>query len=283
MSNSKTNPIQALLQSAYEEGTLSAESLQTLSIHDIGSQIEAGLGVSVDQVQASEVVLVTMMIDDSGSIRFSGNTQVVRDGHNEVLKALMASKQNHSMLAHTCYLNGHILFPYIPLAVADDLQLKQTGKVTYVPNLELVMMDSCNYDPHLGTPLYDQTAVLLGRVLAKYQEFTESGVAARTVTLIITDGADEGSTHAAAKDVRTLVEDLLGEHHIVAAMGIDNRQTDFRRVFREMGIRDEWILTPANTNSEIRKAFQMFSQSAAQAGRTAAYFSQVAAGGFSIC
>jgi len=30
-----------------------------------------------------------------------------------------------------------------------------------------------------------------------------------------------------------------------------------------MGIADRWILTPGNTAGEIRKAFQVFSQSAA--------------------
>ncbi|MBK7077019.1 MAG: hypothetical protein IPH44_32490, partial [Myxococcales bacterium] len=53
------------------------------------------------------------------------------------------------------------------------------------------------------------------------------------------------------------------ENHVVAAMGISDGTTDFKRVFREMGIADRWILTPGNTTSEIRKAFQVFSQSAA--------------------
>ncbi len=283
MSNSKAKQIRTLLQSAHEEGTLSAESLQALTVNNIGAQIEAGMGVSVGQVQSSEVILVTMMVDDSGSIRFSGNCDAVRNGHNEVLKSLTASRQAHDILVHTCYLNGHILFPYVPLAVVNEPQLKRTGKVEYAPNLEVVMMDASNYDPNKGTPLYDQTVVLLGRVLAKYQEFAESGVTARTVTLILTDGADENSRRCGTREVRSLVEDLLGEQHIIAAMGIDNGSTDFRKVFREMGIRDEWVLTPSNSNSEIRKAFQMFSQSAVQASRASAYFHQVAAGGFSIC
>ena len=39
-------------------------------------------------------------------------------------------------------------------------------------------------------------------------------------------------------------------------MGIDDGQTDFCEVFREMGIRDEWILLPGNSASEIRAAFR---------------------------
>jgi hypothetical protein len=53
-------------------------------------------------------------------------------------------------------------------------------------------------------------------------------------------------------------------------MGIDDGRTDFRAVFRELGIPDAWILTPGNGASEIRRAFQVFSQSAVRVGQGAA-------------
>jgi hypothetical protein len=113
--------------------------------------------------------------------------------------------------------------------------------------------------------------VLLGTVLAKSQELHDAGVPVRTVTLLISDGADAGSRRARPADVRALVEDLRrAEGHIVAAMGISDGSTDFRQVFREMGIEDRWILTPGSTASEIRRAFQVFSQSAIRAGQGAA-------------
>ncbi|MBD3559588.1 hypothetical protein H6S82_12030 [Planktothrix sp. FACHB-1355] len=259
---SQTPNLNNLFQTAQEEGLLSSASLQALNVIDIGSQIQAGLGVSVDDVMASEVVLLTIMPDDSGSIAYSGNTQAVRDGHNAVLDALKNSKQRDNILAHNRYLNGHVLYPYCPIDRA-------------------VRMDAGNYQPNEGTPLYDQTIVLLGTVLAKSQEFADNGVPVRTITLIITDGADEHSTKATAKNVASIVKDMLmAENHIIAAMGIDNGSTDFRKVFQEMGLRDEWILTPTNSTSEIRQAFQIFSQSAVRASVGAASFSQAALVGF---
>src|SRR5215831_4763942 len=218
-----------LFAEAHAEGVLSPSSLQTLTGVDLGAQIQAGLGISVDDVQASEVVLLTIMPDNSGSIRHAGNEEAVREGHNLVLDALTRSKQGDGVLAHTRYLNGTILFPYRPIDQA-------------------VQMTSKNYEPNQGTPLYDQSVVLLGSVLAKAQEFTRNGVVARSVTLIITDGADAGSIRATPKDVRALVRDMAkAETHIVAAMGIADGSTDFTRVFREMGIDDRWILTPKAT------------------------------------
>jgi len=253
--------VAALLDAAHDQGTLSAQSLRALHVVDLGAEIQAGLGVRVDDVAASEVVLVSLMPDDSGSIRFAGNAQAVRDGHNLVLEALAACRQADDIFVHNRYLNGHVLYPYTSVAQA-------------------VRMDGANYDPNLGTPLYDQTVVLLGTVLAKSQEFADHGVPVRTVTLLITDGADCHSTRATARNVASLVADMLQtESHIVAAMGISDGTTDFAAVFRAMGIPDRWILTPGNTASEIRKAFQVFSQSAVQASQ-ATSFSKTALGGF---
>ncbi len=96
----------------------------------------------------------------------------------------------------------------------------------------------------------------------------------------MTDGANNAS-QATAAQVKRIVEDMRKqERHIVAGMGIDDGATDFRQVFRDMGIRDEWILVPGNTASEIRKAFQVFSRSAVRASQSAASFSKTAVGGF---
>lgn len=263
MSNSAN--VNELFKNAQQEGSISPGSLKALNvIGDLGQQIQEGLGVVADSVQASEVVLVTTMIDDSGSIRFASNAQLVRDGHNQVIDALSKSKQNSSLLLHTRYLNGTVLFPYCALD-------------------QVVRMDQHNYDPNGGTPLYDQSVVLLGTVLAKTQEFSNSGVPARTVTLIVTDGADESSRKATPGTVKAIVTDMLKqERHIIAAMGIDDGRTDFRQVFGEMGIEDKWILTPGNSQSEIRKAFLLFSQSAVRASQNAASFSKTSLGGFGV-
>ena len=250
-----------LLKTAHKEGDLSMASMQVLGNIDIGNQIQAGLGIAAEDVQASEVVLVTMLIDDSGSIRFGNNTQHMKDGHNLVLASLVGSKQKDGVLVHTRYLNGKVLYPYTKI---DDA----------------LKMDSQNYNPDGGTPLYDQSVVVLGTVLAKTKEFEDAGVPVRSVTLIASDGADEHS-HGRARDVKSIVCDMMSkERHIVAAMGFEDGHTDFKKVFSEMGIRDEWILTLGNSPKEIRKAFQLFSQSAVQASKSGASFSKTALGGF---
>lgn len=117
--------------------------------------------------------------------------------------------------------------------------------------------------------------------MAKSQEFSNNGVPVRTVSCIITDGEDAHSRQANAAMVKKLVEDMLAtENHIIAAIGIGSRKGFFEQIFREMGIRDEWILTPGNTTHEIRDAFRMVSQVSKQASQNAQSFSQTALGGF---
>lgn len=259
MSDSKVND---LLLSAADDGILGQASLQALNIPQMKTEINLGIGGDIDNVESSEVVLVAILIDDSGSIRFGGNSQAVRDGHNMLLKALGDAKQRDGILVHTRYLNGKVLFSYTDLSNAEE-------------------MTTSNYDPQGGTPLYDQTAVILGTVLAKAQDFENNGVPCRTVTVIVTDGDDVHSTRQTPSSIKPIVEDMMrAETHIVAAMGIDDGETNFRDVFRSMGLRDEWILTPKSDPSEIRKAFEMVSQSALRASQSADAFSSTAAGGF---
>lgn len=259
MSNSANN----LIQSAYNEGDLSAGSLSALNkVTDLGTVIQQGLGIDPSLMPASEVVLVSVLGDDSGSIRFSGNEQAVRDGFNGMLDSLGASKQQDNILVLTKFLNGTIHCSYIPLNDVEKL-------------------DKHNYQATGGTPLYDETVKLLATVIAKTKEFENNGIQVRTISLIATDGDDCGSHHSTASDVKKIVQEMLSkEKHIIAAMGFDNGSCDFKQVFTEMGIPDQWQLTAASTASEIRKAFQVFSRSATSASKSAANFATASAGGF---
>lgn len=277
----------ALLQSAVDEGAIGAMSMQALNLVDIGNAINAGMGVSIDNIRG-ETMLTSLLIDDSGSIRFvPGNSQAVREGHNKVIDSLLATKQSGNILATCQLLNGGLLYPYSTLD-------------------QVIRLDSHNYNPLGGTPLFDRALISLGSTIAKQQEFSDNGQLARSASLFVSDANDEHSVHATADDCRKVIEDMLrSETHIIAAMGIDDGRTDFYEVFsgrtkREvedaindgtldklepaggMGIWPIWVLTPKNTPSEIRKAFQTFSQSAVRASQGGASFSQVAIGGFGI-
>lgn len=283
--------INSLFQSAKDDDVLGDDALNALQGIDLGVKINDALGVPADQFQQSEVVLVGVMIDDSGSIRFGGNTEVIAEGHNCVIDALRDCRQQDNILFHSRLLNGTIINPFMSVQQANRLTTGSGG----------------NYNPIHGTPLYDEAVAFWGTMLAKSQEFSDQGVPCRTISLILTDGADQHSvTHyeraidangnvwrAPKAGVKALASDLLRQEcHILAAMGVDDLQdpaakTDFNRVFEAMGIRKEWVMlvrqdgrSTQDFQREIRKACQVFSQSAVRASQSAASFSKHAIGGF---
>ncbi len=270
-SNNSTLNVAQVFGGAASTGEISPQTHALLTAPDLGQKIQAGLGVAADTFQSSEAFLVALELDDSGSIRFAGNSQVVRDGSNEVMKALRGSKSNSDILMLVDMLNRG------KIRDAKGNPLGFCG-IDQIPEL-----DSNNYDANGGTPLYDKTIEILGTVLAKSEEFKLQGVQVRTATLIVTDGMDEGSRRGIA-EARAIVTDMQKrEMHIVAAMGIGDdpaQQALFRQVFTDMGIDPQWILTPSNSPTEIRRAFQVFSRSSVQASQGAASFSRVASLGF---
>ena len=260
---STTIDVNDLFQTAQQEGTLSKAAVQSLNLNDISPQINQAIGIDANKVQSSETVLLAILIDDSGSIRFAGNSQAIRDGHNMIIESLKKSKQADSIFVHTRYLNGKTLYPFKPISQVE-------------------LLTPQNYDPNGGTPLYDETSVILATSIAKVQEFANNGIVSRAITLIMTDGADQGSVRLRRpEELNPVIADMLkSESHIVAAMGVEEPGTNFTAVFQAMGIPLQWILTPKNNESEIRKAFAVFSQSALRASQGVGGFSQQALGGF---
>jgi hypothetical protein len=62
--------INSLFQAAQNTGALSTASMQALTIADIGAMIQAGLGTPVDDVTASEAVLVAIVRASQSATHF---------------------------------------------------------------------------------------------------------------------------------------------------------------------------------------------------------------------
>ncbi|MEX1113038.1 MAG: hypothetical protein WD603_00050 [Patescibacteria group bacterium] len=258
--------IARLLVDSSAQGTLSADSLRALQdIPGVQHEVGRSLGDSVPE-DLNDLLLLSILVDDSGSIAWAKNTRAVQNGHNRVVQVVLEAGIARNVLLQTRFLNGKVVNPYVPLLKADPL-------------------DSGNYGEHEfgGTPLYEQSVVLLGSVAAKTRELEAKGKSARSITLIITDGDDQHSGKITAGHVAWLANDLRrSKRHIVAGMGVEDGSTNFRRIFREMGIPDKWHLTPNADPSAIIQAFKDFGEAAAKASIDPASFERLALGpGFS--
>lgn len=244
-----------------------------VQIPDLTAKIQAGQGMPAIQAKVSTALLIQLLLDDSGSMQRrdpkspSGkcNAELLCDGHNLIKSTLLGSKQGADVFMASRTVNGQVVYPFCKLKEVPDLVYKQ------------------NFHANGGTPLFDEIAVTYEIVAKQVEEYEEACIPCRTITVFVTDGRDEHSkAFREAKELLPLtVARMNHEMDVIAGVGITDGYFDFRKMFQEMGLQDEWILTPANSEHEFREVFRVLSQSAlnvSQAG--AGGFSQATAGGF---
>ncbi len=234
---------------------------------DFGLQIDAGLGVSPDDLKAEEPLLVAFILDDSPSITDIDNgPQAVCEGHSLYLDTLGESKEKNGILIGTWLLNEDM--PVHPFVALDNAP-------------RLVVGD--NYKNHGMTPLYRKVCEVLTVLNLKMQvEYFDAGCTCRAIIVIVTDGRNEVyrvNKPRTADECRILIEEL-GELAIVQFMGIDDGHTSFRDIAMSMGVRPTQIMLPGADPHEIRVSFDLASRSALSASQHADTFSQVAMKGF---
>ena len=229
--------IQDLMGEVAQEGGLSGRVAAQLTNASTVAQIQKGAGVTPETYKESEVLIVTVLVDDSGSnFQRNGsnppNALLVREGQKAIVDALKATKKRARIVMGVHYLNGEVLCPYVYLD-------------------QVPMMDEHNFVDGGKTPLFDQTFVTIGGVMAKVKEFEDAGISVQSWTLVVTDGADYGSVRSKPKDVAELVGTLNSEAHQVLAMGVEDGSTDFRAVFASMGIASDQILKCSELRNSI--------------------------------
>ena len=239
--------VKSVFAAASAEGVLSAASKDLLCINLDDNVLAGCAGIDLDDIEATEVTLVSLLLDDSGSMR--GFEKSVMDGHKELLDALKGSKQKEYFLVGMWALNG-------------------AGPIhSYVKVDDAVKLDASNYSATGCTPLYDKWCEMLAANVAYAQQLRASGTAVRSIAVVITDGRDEHSRKFRATDCARLAKDLLdSEQFILALVGVGDEPL-FRDVGRQMGIPDGSVLVAGKTASEIRKVFRLVSQSVIRASQ----------------
>jgi hypothetical protein len=243
--------VKAMLVEAADEGVLSAKSLAVIDINDT---VLAGVcGMDVEDITATDITLLTLIYDDSGSIRFTGLTDAVREGQNLMLDAIAGSKQKNNILIAQWKLGSQseLIHSYLPVDQA-------------------VRLNKSNYNPQSGTALYDVWVEVAAANVAYAQQLRASGTPVKSIVSLVTDGFDQGSRKYRQADCKRLNKDLLAsEQFIVAFVGVaePGNEQSFKDVAREMGFPDGSILTPNDDPSEVRKALGLVSQSAIRASQ----------------
>ena len=244
------NDLNSLFDNALSSGVLGSQSRGLLS-GDLGSVVVAGAaGAQLEDIEAAEVTLVTLLVDESSSIQGYGLTQAVQDGHSELVKALAASDEAEGLLLALWTFHGRrqVVHGYLPVDQAEPLT-------------------AARYQPRGNTTLYDAWCEALAANVAYAQQLRDGGAPVRSVVVVITDGEDTGSRRRAT-DCRKLSRDLLAsEQFVLAFVGLGSNEAAFRRVAQDMGVPDDSVLVQGATPQAIRKVFHTVSRSAIRASR----------------
>lgn len=250
MSNNNNNNLSNLFQTAVTQGTITPQTSSLLTGH-LGSVVIAGAaGAAMENITATDVTLITVLIDASSSIGTSNLEQAVRDGQNMLLDAFAGSKERDSVMMALWSFN-------------------QTQNVyhSYVPIPDAVRLTAQNYQSGGSTALYDTWCDALAANVAYATQLRATGTPCRSIVVVITDGADYGSQRRASHCAQISKDLLASEQFVLAFVGVGS-DTDFRGVAKKMGIPDGCVLVAsAATPTELRRAFQMVSQSAIRASQ----------------
>lgn len=245
-----SSQLKNLFQSAQKGGVLSAEASAMLS-GQLGAVVIAGAaGTPAENITATDVTLVTVLIDASSSIGSAKLEQAVRDGQNALVEAFAGSRERDSVLLALWTFNDRakVLHSYVPVGDA-------------------VRLDARSYVAGGSTALYDTWCNALAANVAYAQQLRDSGTPVRSVVVVITDGADVGSKRRVADCARLSADLLASEQFVLAFVGVGN-EVDFRTVAKSMGIPDGSIeVQKQTTPSALRAVFQMVSRSAIRASQ----------------
>lgn len=250
-------------QEARTEGVISAGTLERVQSPEIQKVLALASGRPASEATEERVHLVTLLVDNSGSMR--GNVGGVIKGHSFILDHLAKTPEAPKIWVAThllCSDEGFnlrraagILDPYGPL-------LDSKGQV------RAARLSNDNYSATgVNTPLYERSDEVLLSVLGKAQEFRGEWKEVTTSTLIMTDGGADRGTYP--DEVAKRVADLRGTgNHLVAAMGF-GFESFFTKVFLGMGIDRQSILTTNSESEQVEKALMKFAKLAQKAAATA--------------
>lgn len=239
-----------LLTSATTKGVLSPQT-QSMVTGNLGPLVLAGAaGKDLEDLDASDVTLVTVLIDASSSIADRGLEAAVRDGQNALIDAFSGAKEKGSVLL-ACWTFHH------------------EAKVlhSYVPVDEATRLDAKNYRGGGATSLYDTWCDALTANVTYAQRLRDGGTPTRSVVVVVTDGEDVGSKRGPSHCSRLSRDLLASELFTLAFVGVGT-DVDFEKVAKAMGVPDGCVLVQRDaTPSGLRRAFQLVSRSAIRASQ----------------
>lgn len=211
-------------------------------------------GATIDGLTAAQYTLVTIALDESGSI--DGKEDEIRDMLLAAVGACFSSPYANNLLLRVLRFSS---------------QYRQQNGVDEIHGFKtLAEIDTKSY-PTLrgggGTPLCDAVYSGVGAMNAYAQSLVDMDFAVNGITFVVTDGGENSSTATMKMVKDELAKSVLGEvmeSHVSILIGIDTGysavQADLKKFQTEAGM-DQFIWAGSVTKSNLAKLAAFVSQS----------------------
>ena len=195
-----------------------------------------------DNIQTDETINCVFVIDKSGSVTYY--VQDMNNALNDFLHTMQASHVADKLLVSTIEFNGNVEVTngFQPIANVKDYDVKPNGLTALYDAVMAGLENACNYRKQLQ----------------------DSGLTAKTLVFIITDGNDNASKTKAsdikAKLAQIYADEMNAFTFTVIMFGVGN-EGDFDYAREAMGIDKNLMAKVGTTGAEIRKMIGFISSS----------------------
>lgn len=242
-----TVDINALFADAVSHGTVSQDVLSTLS-GDLGNIVVAGAaGRALEDLEAAEVTLVTLMVDVSSSIFGGGRDAAIISAQNALVDHLANSPRADDLM--------------VALWLFDN---KQSVVHAYVPVEDALRLDAKTFKGGGATALYDTWIDGLMANVAYAQRLRAGGTPCQSLAVVFTDGEDNSSKRRAADCMRLSKDLIASETFTLGFVGVGNT-TNFTAIAKSMGLPDDSIAVDTDpTPASLERLMRQVSMAAIQ-------------------
>lgn len=195
-----------------------------------------------DNLQTDETINAVFVIDKSGSV--GSYVSDMNAALNDFLVTMQKSHVSDKLLVSVVEFNSNInvVSGFQPISNVQPFDVKPSG---------------C-------TSLYDAVLIGLDNANSYREQLKNSGLTAKTLVFIITDGDDNSSKSTAAEVKQKMQEIYSNEMNAfsftVILFGVGN-EADFDKAREDMGIDKNLMAKVGTTGAEIRKMISFISSS----------------------
>lgn len=238
-----------LFQSAQDDG-LTNNTMDLVVANLNGPTMTGAVGIPLAQLGTNEVMLAMNILDMSGSMSPYA-ADLIRAYNDDYLAAMTGSTAADDILVSTILFNDavNLFHGYVNLKDAPPLVRRV-------------------YNPNGSTALYDAVAGGLTNMVLYAQQLRQSGVMVRCIVLVYSDGDDNVSRQSASAVRRASQELLKHEIYTLGYIGFCSggiTEKEARKLADTIGFPE--VLTTGISHSELRRIFNLVSQSTTRASQ----------------